>query len=148
MIGTVAAVSFAVTAIVLAIIPISSAAVIFAVVPVPVPTVCAVIPIAPIISAMVVAISALIIAAPIVAISVTIVMSVVPRADADENSVDEVIGAVIAIRRAGVRGIVIVTIGASGWRTVVAGTDTDGDMNLRVGRSCGQHENSKQSQIF
>jgi hypothetical protein len=63
-----------------------------------------------------------------------------PRTRADENAANEIVGAVISVRRAGVWGISIVAIGAVGWTDVsgsgnVSRTDSNAHSkpNLSVG---------------
>lgn len=57
---------------------------------------------------------------------------VVPRARADKHAVYEIVWTVVAVRRAGIRIIVIVPVGAD-WRTSrIGGTDSDPETYLRL----------------
>lgn len=87
-----------------------------------------------------------VVAAPIVAVSVVAMTPVVrsvpavePGAGADEEAVHEVVRAVEAVGRAGVRIIAVVAIGADRGGTN-ANADTNAD--LRVGTACGEEQNS------
>jgi hypothetical protein len=75
---------------------------------------------------------------------------VVPRAYADEDSIYEIVGSVIAIRRTGVRIIVVVPVGTS-WRpSHIARTDSDSNPNPNLGLRVRKwhHQNRQQRDIF
>jgi hypothetical protein len=85
-------------------------------------------------------VAAVVIATPasVVAVSATAIVAVVPRAGADKDATDEVVGTVKAIRCASVGVVAIVSI-----RTNRSRADSDANGNLSMGVACGKHENAK-----
>ena len=77
------------------------------------------------------------------AVSTTAIVAVVPRAGADKDTADKVVGAVESIRRASVRVIVVVTVGANGSYADVARAHSNADRNLSLGVTCRKHEKGK-----
>ena len=77
-----------------------------------------------------------------------IVAAVEPWAGADEDAADEVVRAIVAVGRAGVRIVAVVTVGAD-RRGAVNWAYADADANLRVGAARrGEKQNSQQCTIF
>ncbi|OLB20643.1 MAG: hypothetical protein AUH16_04520 [Acidobacteria bacterium 13_2_20CM_57_7] len=78
--------------------------------------------------------------APIETATVVTAMSVVavePRARPDENAADEIVRAVIAIRRAGIRVITIVAISADRGRPYIRRANSNADdHSLGMGERC------------
>src|ERR1700722_20696517 len=64
--------------------------------------------------------------------------AVKPRAGADEETVDEPVGAVVAVRSSVVRSVVIVSVGTCGF-----GSAIDGHLSLRVGS--GSHDTDRRN---
>ena len=82
--------------------------------------------------------------------SAAIVTAVVPGAGADEDAVDKVIRSVVAVGRAGVRIVVVVTVNA-GWcgaDGTVDGAYPDAHGNLSMGAGRDEKQNSQQCNIF
>jgi hypothetical protein len=75
------------------------------------------------------------------AIGVEATIGVIPRASSDEDSADEPVRAVVAVRSAGVGRIGIVSVGAGLWSGVDGSgcTDpySDGDLSMR---KCGREK--------
>src|SRR5277367_5270741 len=76
----------------------------------------------------------------------------VPWASADEEAAKEPVGAVIAVRRTGIRIVRVVAPGADRWsgnidrcRIINHWTDTDTHGNLRMSKCRRHYENRKQS---
>ena len=91
-------------------------------------------------------------AGAIVGMAVDMARGVIPGTRTDEDAIYKVLRAVISIGRAGVRIIVIVTIGAyrsgahaDGHR---ARPDRNANANLRIGTDDGEKKNSQQNCIF
>jgi hypothetical protein len=80
-------------------------------------------------------VAAVVVATPV---STAAIVAVVPRAGADKDAADEVIGTVKAIRCASVGVVAIVSIRANRSRA-----DSDANGNLSMGVACGKHENAK-----
>ena len=97
---------------------------------------------------------AVVAAGPVVATAVitapTIVAAVEPRAGTDEDAAGEVVRAVVAVRRASVRIVAVVTVGAGGrWPDrAVHRTYSNAHGKLRVGACRCNKQNSQQSNIF
>lgn len=69
---------------------------------------------------------------------------VVPRADADEHAVHKPLGPVIAVRRAGVRIIIIITIRANRrWTDVSRANSYANDHPLRAGKRSAKQANAE-----
>jgi hypothetical protein len=64
--------------------------------------------------------------------------AVKPRAGADEETVGEPVGTIVAVRSAVVRSVVIVSVGTCGF-----GSDIDGHLSLRVGS--GGHDTDRRN---
>jgi len=78
------------------------------------------------------------------------VVAVKPGARADEYSADEPVWVVVAVGRAGVGVIVIVTVGADRSRTIVGRANSHADNHslcMRRSRGC-KHANGQQSEIL
>jgi hypothetical protein len=74
--------------------------------------------------------------------STTSIETMEPRASPDEESVYEPIGAVVAVRRARIRVIAVVPVGASRTWTQIDRTNSNAYRNLRMGRkSRREHTN-------
>ena len=76
---------------------------------------------------------------------------VVPRARADEDTVHEPTGSVVAIGSTGVRVIVVVAIGADGSGADASDhwTDTNADRHLGIRTCCDSEEqNCQKSNVF
>ena len=96
--------------------------------------------------------AATIVAMPVVAASIiaatvetAAVVAVIPRTSADEDSAGEVVRSVVAVGRAGVRIVAVVTVGADRrWANgAVNGAYADANANLGVGAArCGKKQNS------
>jgi hypothetical protein len=93
-------------------------------------------------------VAAAVITATVVTVSTASIKAMEPGAGADENSANEIIRAVVPVRRACIGEIAIVAVRACRRRTDIAWTDCDADSNLRMGRTCRQHENPKQNHIL
>src|SRR5208282_5940283 len=87
-----------------------------------------------------IAISATVIAAAAVP---AMAPAVVPRAGADKYAADKPVRAVIAVRRAGVRGIRVVAVDTGGSRAQIGRATADADHHLRV---CGRNQNQEKSE--
>ena len=77
------------------------------------------------------------------AVSATAIVTVVPRASADKDTSDKVIGTVEAIRRASVGVIIVVTVGANGSYTDVARANSNPNRNLCLRVTRRKHEKSE-----
>jgi hypothetical protein len=75
------------------------------------------------------------------------IVAVEPGAGTDEDAADEVVRSVVAVWRAGVRIVAVVTVGAD-RRWPNDGTHSDSHANLGVGAARGKKQNSQQSNIF
>lgn len=78
------------------------------------------------------------------------VAPVVPRADADEHSIHEIVGTIIAVRRTGIWIIIVVSVGTS-WRpSHITRTDSysNPNSNLRLRISKWHHQDRQQRDIF
>jgi hypothetical protein len=82
-----------------------------------------------------------------VSIIATTVVAVEPGAGADEDTAREVVRSVVAVWRAGVRIVAVVTIGAD-RRWSNDGTHPDSHANLGVGAARSKKQNSQESNIF
>src|SRR5467141_557183 len=80
----------------------------------------------------------------------TSVEAMKPRAGANENSTYKIVWPVVAIRRASIRVIPIVAVGAHRSRPVVGRADSNADNHsLRMRRNrCQEHANCQQTHIF
>jgi hypothetical protein len=78
------------------------------------------------------------------------IVAVEPGAGSDEDSSDEIVRPVVAVRSAGVRIVTVVTVGADGCRAnrAVDRAHSNGQANLGVGTACGKKQNSQQCCIF
>ena len=85
------------------------------------------------------------------AIETTESESTEPGTGADEYAIGKPIGAVVAVRSAGIRIVVVVAVGAHRRSAEIrpAGTvaDANADGYLRVRVSCGNHQNGEQSEV-
>jgi hypothetical protein len=80
-------------------------------------------------------------------VEATTVVAVEPGAGADEDTAREVVRSVVAVWRAGVRIVAVVTIGAD-RRWSNDGTHPDSHANLGVGAARSKKQNSQESNIF
>lgn len=71
----------------------------------------------------------------------SVVAAAEPGTGADEDAAGEVVRPVVAVGRAGVRIVAVVTIGAD-WRWAVHGTYSNGNANLGLSVSRGEKQNS------
>ena len=96
----------------------------------------------PVVAAAIISPGATVVAAPIIAVE--------PRTGADEDAAHKPVGAVVAVRGAVVRVIIIVTVGANGSRTVVDGaTNADSDTHLGVRATAkNKKQQSEQSHVL
>ncbi len=78
------------------------------------------------------------------------VIAVIPRAGANENSTHKIVWPVVSVRRASIRVISIVAVGAYRSGTVVGRADSNADNHsLRMRRNrCQEHANCQQTHIF
>jgi hypothetical protein len=78
------------------------------------------------------------------------VIAVIPRAGANENSTHKIVWPVVAVRRASIRVVSIVAVGAYRSGTVVGRADSNADNHsLRMRRNrCQEHANCQQTHIF
>jgi hypothetical protein len=99
-----------------------------------------------VVAATVVAIARSVVTEPASVIAVSVI-TVKPWAGADEHTAYEPLRPVVAIRRARVRIICVVSIGADwGWSGVaIAGADSNANSYLCLRISGWQHENAQQS---
>jgi hypothetical protein len=85
-------------------------------------------------------------------IAVAIPVTAIPRADSDEHAAHKIVGPVITVRRAVVRVIIIVAVGACRRRNVnpfgVHGTNPDSDRHLGLSVARRKQENSEQSDVL
>jgi hypothetical protein len=82
------------------------------------------------------------------AVSATAIVTVVPRAGADKDAADKVVGSVESIRRAFVRVIVVVTVGANGGYADVARAHSNANRNLSLRVTCRKHEKGEYNEIL
>jgi hypothetical protein len=77
-------------------------------------------------------------------------VAAIPGARADKHAAYEVVRPVIAIRRASVRIVVVVTIGADrGWSIApVCGTYSNAERHLRLRVSCGKKQSPQQCSVL
>jgi len=69
--------------------------------------------------------------------------AVIPRAGADKDAADKPVRTVEAVRRAGVRVIRVVAIGAHGRSSNDDRWDSNADLNLSM---CGRHREQEKSE--
>ncbi len=93
--------------------------------------------------------AAIITATPVVAASVKTapIVAVIPGAGTDEEAINEVARAIVAIRGAGIRIIAVVTVGTDrSWPNCsIHGTNSHSDRNLGLRAGCGKEQNAQQS---
>jgi hypothetical protein len=79
------------------------------------------------------------------AVSTTAIVAVVPRAGADKDAADKVVGTVESVRRALVGVVAVVSVGANGGYSdvAVAPADSNPNGNLSLGVTCRKHEKGK-----
>jgi hypothetical protein len=79
------------------------------------------------------------------AVSATAIVAVVPRAGADKDAADKVVGTVESVRRALVGVVAVVSVGANGSYAdvAVARADSNSNGNLSLGVTCRKHEKGK-----
>jgi hypothetical protein len=87
--------------------------------------------------------------------SAATIETVEPRPRADKHAPDEIVRAIVAVWRAGIRGIVIVAVGTGRRRADVSGPtvdwpDSNSKPHLRVGssRPCNQHQKPKHCTVL
>jgi hypothetical protein len=85
-----------------------------------------------------------------IVVTAAAVKAMEPWASADKDTACEVVWTVVAVRRASIRVIPVVAVGANRSRTVVSRADSNADNHsLRMRRRCGQeHEDCQQTHIF